>query len=1217
MPRPTIGSAQVAVALSALLLCTSCSDSVAGAGTGSDAESGSPNRAVDPGAAASISFDRDIRPLLSDRCFTCHGPDANKRRANLRLDVRDAAVLVTDGLAAIVPGDADASELVRRATADDPKERMPPASSGKRPISAEEAERLARWIRDGARYEPHWSFVAPARPAIPQVARTDWVKNPIDTFVLARLEASGIAPNPDADDETLVRRVFLDLTGLPPTPEEIDRYLADSAPDRWERLVDRLLNEEPYVTRFAERMATPWLDAARYADTCGIHTDAGRQIWEWRDWVLRAFRDNLPFDRFLTEQLAGDLLPDSTPEQKIATGFLRNHVTSDEGGAIAEEYLVEYAVERAATTGSVFLGLTLGCARCHEHKFDPVSQDEFYRFYAFFNSIEEPGLYSQLPDPNRAFEPFLVTPRPEQKVKQDELRAQLAAEKAAIDEPSPGEDGERASFLAAASADVTWDAPRPTAAVSTGGATLTIEPDGSVLASGANPDQDDHVVTIHTDEVGSRLLLLEAIQDPSLPEGRIGRAFNGNAVLTGVSVEAVSTADPTLRRTVRLVWAWADHEQDNGDYAVTNALGGGSPRADAGWAVDAHRKEGGRVAMFLADAPFGFPGGTDLIVKLAYRSVYAGHVLGRVRLRAGKIKDAALARLPTASSAWFLVGPFPADSGKSAFATAYGPEEGVAIDHTKNFGGGNQAWRHGLGLFDGIENNGLPQGVNASYVGKTVFAPTARKVDVALGSDDGLRVFVDGKDVFSREVDRALMRDQDKASFELDNGAHAIVLKVVNTGGAAGFYWNAERGKDELTGDLAFALVPQDARDAERERRLAEAWKLAFSSAYRGHRDKIVAIEKSLAELEAQFPRTMVMQELPMARDTFVLQRGQYDHPDQNRKVERAVPAFLGQLPADAPKNRLGLAYWMTSPSNPLVARVAVNRTWEQVFGQGLVRTTEDFGHQGEWPSHKELLDWLAVEFRETGWDVKKLVRLLVTSRTYRQSPRSRPELAESDPDNRLLAHFPRKRLWAEAIRDQALFIAGLLVERTGGPSVKPYQPEGLWQEVAMPASNTRFYTRGEGDDLWRRSLYTYWKRACPPPAMLTLDAPTRETCVVRRSGTNTPLQALVLWNDEQLVEAARMLAARTLGEDGDDRARLSRMHRRVVGRAPDAASLDDLVKTLGEFRARYAAEPKDAEALVKQGMARTPLEANAPELAAWTVIASALFDLDAAVTRG
>ncbi len=1204
----TIRSAVVLAASLSAAVLAGCSDSASGAG----AESATPARPAEAAAPEPLSFDRDVRPLLSDRCFTCHGPDAKKRRADLRLDDRDAAIAVRDGLAAIVPGDALASEVIRRVTSDDPKERMPPPSSGKRPVSADEAARLERWIDDGARFEPHWSFVAPVRPPVPAVAHAEWPKNAVDAFVLARIEKEGIAPNPEADPETLVRRAFLDVTGLPPTPEEIDAYLADAAPDRFERLVDRLLNEEPYKTRAAERMATPWLDASRYADTCGIHTDAGRQIWEWRDWVLRAFRDDMPFDRFLTEQIAGDLLPDATADQKIATGFVRNHVTSDEGGAIAEEYLVEYAVERTATVGSVFLGLTLGCARCHEHKFDPVSQEEFYRFLSFFNSIEEPGLYSQLPDSNRAFEPFLVVPRPEQKAKQDELNAQLAAERAALDSPAPEEDHERAEFVASAAAGMTWDAPRVIAATSTGGATLTIEPDQSVLASGTNPDRDEHVVTIRTDATDSRVLLLEAIPDPSLPEGRIGRAFNGNAVLTGVTAEAVSVADPTTRRTVSLTWAWADHEQDNGDFAVTNTL----DASGDGWAVDAHRFPGGRVAMFLADAPFGFPGGTDVVVKLSYLSGYAQHVLGRVRLRAGRISEPTLARLPIASSSWLLVGPFGAAASKTAFATAYGPEEGGAIDRARNFGNGNQAWRHALGAFDGREFNALPAGVNASYVGKSIFVPTARDLDVSLGSDDGFRLFADGKEVAGREVDRGLARDQDRAKFSVPHGRHAIVMKIVNSGGPAGFYWSANRPADELGGDLALALVPADARGGEFEHRLADAWKMSFSSAYRGHQARVAEITKQLADLESTLPRTMVMQELPMARETFVLERGQYDHPDKNRKVERAVPAFLGALPADAPKNRLTLAKWMTSAENPLVARVAVNRLWESLFGAGLVRTSEDFGHQGEWPSHKELLDWLAVEYRECGWDTRKMLRLLLTSATYRQSARARPEMKERDPDDRLLSWFPRKRLWAEAIRDQALYVSGLLVEKLGGPSVKPYQPDGLWQEVAMPASNTRFYVRGEGDDLWRRSLYTYWKRACPPPSMLTLDAPTREFCTVRRSGTNTPLQALVLWNDEQFVEAARVLAARTLAEPGDDAAHLTRMHRRLTGRAPDARELAGLTDALAKFRARYRESPADADALLKVGMAKTTVT-DAPELAAWTLIASTLFDLDSAVTRG
>jgi hypothetical protein len=585
-----------------------------------------------------LRYDRDVRAILSDRCFRCHGPDAGKRQAELRLDVAEIATAVRDGHAAVVPGSPESSELLRRVSSTDEDVRMPPPKSGRRPLSADEREIVRRWIAEGAHYEPHWSFVPPVRPPVPELNGAAASANPVDAFLLAKLDEEGVTPSPAADPETRIRRLFLDLTGLPPTPEETDRFLADDRADAehaWTHWVEKLLTAEPYRTRYAERMAAPWLDASRYADTCGIHMDAGRQMWLWRDWVLAAFRDGMPFDRFLTEQIAGDLLPDATESQKIASGFNRNHVTSDEGGAIAEEYLVEYAVDRAATTSSVFLGLTMGCARCHDHKFDPIAQEEFYRFYSFFDSIEEPGLYSQLPDANRAMEPFIDVPRPEQRKQLADLRAHLEDEKKALDTPDPQEAAQRQAFFdeSVSKSGVAWAPTRLVAATSANGATLALQPDGSVLSSGANPDKDDHTLELRTDATGLRLLLLEALADESLPAKKVGRAPNGNAVLSGVTAEAVSVADPSKRQDLRFVWAWADREQKNGDFRAVNVL---DATDELGWAVDADHADGGRTLLLLAEAPFGYEGGTKLSVVLQYRSVYAQHVFGRERIRSAR-----------------------------------------------------------------------------------------------------------------------------------------------------------------------------------------------------------------------------------------------------------------------------------------------------------------------------------------------------------------------------------------------------------------------------------------------------------------------------------------------------------------------------------------------------------------------------------------------------
>lgn len=1156
-----------------------------------------------------VRFGRDVRPILADRCFTCHGPDAGARRAELRLDERESALRV------IVPGSPEKSELWRRVSSGDPDDVMPPPESPKPRLSPAEREVVRRWIEAGAVYEAHWAFEAPTRPELPRVREGEWARNEIDVFILSGLERAGLKPSSEADRETLCRRVFLDLTGLPPTPEEIDEFLADVAPGAYERLVDRLLTVEPYLTRHAERFAAPWLDQARYADTSGIHIDAGRQMWLWRDWVLNAYRENMPFDRFVVEQLAGDLLPGTTDAEKIASGFNRNHVTSDEGGAINEEYLVEYAAERTATTGSVFLGLTLNCARCHDHKFDPISQEDYFGLFAFFNSIDEPGVYSQESDANRAFEPFITVFTAAQRERRAELGALLESLREELGRETEEDIAARARFREelGAIAGPAWAEASVSSARSTGGATLTVLDDGSVLASGENPAKDEHEIEIETAATGLRFIALEALTDTSLANGRVGRAPNGNAVLTSFEAEAVSTADPSRREPIEIAWAWADVEQANGDFRVLSALGGGE---DRGWAVRSHEIAGPRLALFLSSRPFGFEGGTRIRFRLGYQSRYERHALGRVRFSVGAFGDEGAARLGAAAGSWYVVGPFTPGEGRSAFEQEFGPERASGLDFAQNFGEGNQYWRYEARMIDGTPFTGLAAGVNASYLGRRIYAPTARVLNISLGSDDGFRLFVNGSEVAGRNVSRGVAPDQDRATVELRPGENTIVLKIVNTGGPGGAYWRADEEGSLLRGDVLLALTPPGARSEAREAAFSAAWRSAFSDGYRALAAKVGESEAELSAIERAAPRAMVMKELAQPRPVFVLERGEYDKPDKSRPVSRGVPAALGFMAEDLPRDRLGLARWIVSPENPLTARVAVNRAWELLFGEGLVRTTEDFGFQGEWPSHPELLDYLAVEFREGGWDYRGLLRQVVTSATYRQSSRVREDAAEVDPENRLLSHFPRRRLSAEQIRDQALFVSGLLVEKAGGPSVKPYQPEGLWQEVSMPQSNTRVYVRGEGEDLWRRSIYTYWKRASPPPSLLIFDAPTRESCTIRRISTDTPLQALALWNDEQFVEAARVLAERTLLEAGDDGERLSRLFRRCTGRRPTANEAKELADALEHFRGRYAGAPGDAAALGEVGAATQRAMDDVPELAAWMVVAGGVLSLDATIAR-
>ena len=1157
-----------------------------------------------------VRYGRDVRPILADRCFRCHGPDATAREANLRLDLRDEALRARKDGAAIVPGNPQQSLLVQRVQHEDESERMPPRKSGKPELNAAEVAILERWIEAGAPYEAHWAFSAPARPAVP--ASPFHARNEVDHFVHAQLAAVGRQPSPEADPETLVRRVFLVLTGLPPLPEEIDAFLADKRDGAYEALVDKLLNEEPYRTRHAEHLAQPWLDAARYADTSGIHMDAGRQTWAWRDWLLQALRDDMPFDRFVTEQLAGDLFPKATLSQRVASGFLRQHVTTDEGGAIDEEYRIEYAAERTATLGSVFLGLTLGCARCHDHKYDPIRQEDYYRLFSFFNSNEEPGLYSQSQDSNRALEPFLDVPSAEQAAERTKLRAQLAAAKKLLDERTPADLQALEAFRAGVAADLAaaWSVPRVVSATSSQDATLTVQDDGSVLASGNNPPRDVHVLVLQTQARDQRLLCLEAMTDTSLPEGRVGRAPNGNAVLQHLQLEARPLDGSADFATVPFVWAMADVEQDNGDHVATNVI----DDDDRGWAVDAHRKPPGpRRCLLLSAAPFGFPGGTELRVTLRYTTQYAQHTFGRVRVHVGALAPAMVERLPLAASGFHLVGPFEGEDAETLYATCFGPESVLAVDEKQRWG--KQAWRFDAGLLAGKTTASLPSGRNVTYVAQRVYSACAREASVSLGSDDGFQLYLNGAQQAERRIDRSLAADQDTATMQLPAGHSLLVLKVVNTGGDAGFALRHVARERELAGDLRFMLLPPAVQDKTLLDREALAFRETTSPVHRVRKAEVQRLTDANKALDAKVPRTMVMQESPEPRATFVLTRGEYDKPDKSRPVTRELPAMFGALPADAPKNRLGLAQWLVSAENPLFLRVAVNRLWEFVFGTGIVRTSEDFGLQGEWPSNLELLDWLATEFRARGHSTRAMLRLLVTSAVFRQQSRVSP--APDDRDNRLLGWYPRRRLTAEAIRDQALYVSGLLVEHTGGPSVKPYQPPDLWQEVAMVQSNTRRYVQGTGEELWRRSLYTYWKRACPPPSLLMLDAPTREFCTIRRSSTNTPLQALVLWNDEQFVEAARVLAERCLREHGSgaqnrDASLLQSMYRRCTGQVMDQERLAVAERSLQAMRERYASFPEQAAKLASTGQAPHAANLAATEVAALLLLGNAFLNLDA-----
>ncbi len=931
-----------------------------------------------------IEFNRDIRPILSDACFRCHGPDAKKRKAGLRLDTESGAFADLDNGKAFVPGKHQHSLAWKRITASDDRRRMPPKDSP-RQLTQREKTLIGRWIDQGAKWQKHWAFLPPRRPALPAVKQRFWPRNPIDTFILARLERDGLSPSPEADRVTLLRRVTLDLTGLPPTPAEVDAFLADRSPDSYERVVDRLLASP----RHGERMAIRWLEAARYADTNGYQSDGERIMWRWRDRVIDSFNENVPYDRFTIEQLAGDLLPGATLEQVIASGFNRNHRGNAEGGIIPEEYAVEYVADRVETTATVWLGLTMTCCRCHDHKYDPLRQKEFYQLFAFFNNVPERGKaikYGNSP-------PVVLSPTRRQQEKLAALDRELADADEKVKALSGRLDRLQSEWEKSLKPDTVLE-PMPEEGLS-----AHFPLDGSV----------------------GKARFVDGL--PAFAPGKFGRAveFDGKRFLDAGDVGAFGFYDRfTLAAWVlprgkqgTIVSRMLDVPQGAG-YAVTLADGRLQVNFVVRWLDDALRVE--------TEAPLTENDWQHVVVSYDGTRVASG-VKVYVDGREAKLR----VRLDDLNQTFAMKEPFRIGAGG-------GPES----------------------RFSG------------------------RIADVR---------------VYSRVL----------------TPAQAAALAVSET-------------------VPAIAALPADRRTAEQMYKLRTFYLATrapadIREAYRRQHE----LSKTRQQLLDQIPTTMVMREMPQPRQTHVLVRGQYDRPGE--KVQPGVPVALAHWPADQKRDRLGVARWLTDPANPLTARVAVNRTWQMLFGTGIVKTVDDFGAQGEWPSHPELLDWLAVEFRDRGWDTKRLLRLIVTSATYRQSSKVSPEGWKRDPENRLLSHGPRIRLSAEMIRDQALASSGLLVERLGGPSARPYQPGELWRELADTE-----YQRDSGTGLYRRGLYTFWKRTVAPPAMLTFDAAGREACMVRETRTNTPLQALNLMNDVTYVEAARVLAQRVLRGDASPR---------------------------------------------------------------------------------
>ena len=1012
-------------------------------------------------ATSPILFNRDVRPILSDTCFPCHGFDGAKRKANLRLDVPEGATALHDGRAAIQPGSLAGSELWTRVTAADPKKLMPPPESGKK-LKPGEIDTLRHWIESGAVYQKHWAFEPPVRSQPPK-AGTTWARNDLDRFVAAGLESRGLQPSPEAPRETLLRRLTLDLTGLPPTPAEVDAFLADVRPDAYEQAAQRLLASP----RYGEQMAKYWLDLVRYADTHGMHIDNERGIWPYRDWVVSAFNRNLPFDQFTIWQLAGDLLPDATREQRVASGFIRCNMTTSEGGAIDEEFHVRYAVDRVETTSAAWMGLTMGCAVCHDHKLDPITQKEFYQMFAIFNNISE-----------QAMDGNVLLPPPSLKVSTADQEKKLAE----LDQRQRELEEETRQVVAAMGytdpATLT-NAPRP-------------EPKETVWIEDSFPEKAEPQFA------GANITHRWITR----PEGPV---FSGEKAL--------------LRAGKGLHQVYFN--------------GGTKPLTVAA---------GDKVFAYVYLDPKDPP----KTIMLQYHT-------GEWRHRANWGDEDAIPFGAKATTEKLLMGALP-ETGKwvrlEVDAGAMGLRPGMKIEGMAFTQFDGTVYWDKAGL---LSPNDPAQDPTLSFVAWERAQRQLRKAATV-----------------PAEIKTLLQQDAAKPDEGREQKLRAYFLASVYAGSGA-------------------SLAP-----------------------LRGEMQKL---RDQREELEKGIPSTLVAVELPQPRRTWVLVRGQYDK--HGEEVGPGVPSVLPPLPQSDVTNRLTFARWLVDPGHPLTARVTVNRLWQQFFGIGLVKTAEDFGTRGEWPANPALLDWLATEFIRTGWDVKQMVRLFVTSAAYRQSSNLTPQLREADPEDRWLDRGPRYRLDAEALRDEALSISGLLNLEVGGRGVHPYQPPGIWEAVAYTTSNTGRYTQDHGSALYRRSLYLFWKRTAPPPTMITFDAPSREQCRARRERTNTPLQALVTMNDPQFFEAARQLGYRMLHEGGaEDAGRLRYGFRLATARLPSAKETAILTESLAAQRARYGADAAAAKQVIAVGESPVPADVAPADLAAYTMVANLLLNLDEVLTK-
>jgi len=1043
---------------------------LAGLGSPQSELRGASQESAGESPAGPVDFNEDVRPILSDKCFTCHGPDEAARKTNLRFDTREGMfVELANGGRAIVPGKPGESEVYKRISSEDPVKRMPPGYLGHEKLKDGQIETIRRWIEEGANFELHWAFRKPVRPELPEVENEQWARNAIDYFILDRLKKEGLEPSPEAARRKLVRRVTLDLTGLPPTPREVERFLNDSSPGAYERLVDRLLASPAY----AERMAYRWLDAARYADTNGYQNDQERSMWRWRDWVIEAFQNNMPFDQFTVEQLAGDLLPNASRSQIIATGFNRNHRGNGELGIVPEEYHVEYVVDRVETTSTVWMGLTMGCARCHDHKYDPISQKDFYEFYAYFNNVPDRGRYFKYGNTP----PKVKAPAREQESRLErfderlrKLRERLASLEPAIKQAQLVWE----EYLTAAGGAFEWGLTRGQA--------------------------------VHAALDGGEAEFRHG--DPKFAEGVINKAaaFDGKRY-----VDLGDRADFGFYDRFTLS-AWIYPEAATGGI-VTRMDPQASARGSKGY------------GLYLI-------GG-----KLQFR-IESADIDDRVRVETAE---------PLELNRWHHVA--------------------VTYDGSR--------LARGAGLY--VNGKRWKPHVIIDHSNNETKADVPLRIGHGPGAEDRFRGRIDEVRIYERALPEA-------------------ELAVAAT--------------PETLNELA-QIEPVRRTPVQRKKlRLAFLERFApapFSSVW----EDIRRLERARKDYYESIPTVMVMAEMDPPRPAHLLKRGAYDQPGE--RVNPEIPDVLGELPEEYPNNRLGLARWLVSRGHPLTARVTVNRFWQMLWGAGLVRTPENFGFQGETPTHPKLLDWLAVEFMESGWDVKRLMKTIVMSAAYRQSSRALPELLEKDPENWLMARGPRVRLPAEAIRDQALAMAGLLERQVGGPPVKPYQPAGLWEVL----SNEDPYEHDEGAGLYRRSLYTFWKRTLGPPFLLTFDAAHRETCIVRTRRTNTPLQALNLMNGVTFLEAARKMAERMMQEGGESRReRIAYGFELATARPPKPGEYETLSKAYGRFLRSFQGDPREAKRYLSEGESPRDKSLDPVKLAAYANVASLILNLDETITK-